>query len=93
MTSLELSIFLEMQHFSITRLIDKYKKELRFFGALEIEKITPDKGTQGGRPLNIVYLNEAQKNLLIVLLKNNNKTIEIKRELIKKMMEGKINEN
>lgn len=89
MTSLELSIYLEMQHFSITRLIEKYKKELEFFGELEIEKITPERGSQGGRPLNIVYLNESQKNLLIVLLKNNNKTIEFKRELIKKMMEDR----
>lgn len=86
MTSLELANSLNMQHFSITRLIEIYKDELEEFGNIETKKIIQGQGTPGGRPREIVILNEIQRDFIIVLLKNNSKNIiNLKMEIIKKI--------
>lgn len=84
MTTKELSKMLYLQHFTVNRILEKYRKHFERLGEIKIEKATPDKGTKGGRPLEFIILNEAQKDLLICLLKNSEKTVELKVDIIKK---------
>ena len=86
MTSIEISKELNIQHFSIGRIIEKYSKELEFFGDLkfEITQYGTGKGTAGGRPTKLYFLNEKQRDFLIVLLKNTRESVKLKAEIIKR---------
>lgn len=86
MTSIEISKELNIQHFSIGRIIDKYSKELEDFGDLnfKITQYGTGKGTAGGRPTKLYFLNGKQRDFLIVLLKNTKESVKLKAEIIKR---------
>lgn len=85
MTSLELSKKLKMQHFSIIRLIQTYRKELLQIGKLEEKLIEYGEGTPGGRPYVCFILTENQANLIVCFLKNSKENKQLKTNIIKKL--------
>lgn len=66
-------------------LIDLYKNELLEFGSLERFKDAPKKRSKGGRPFELVLLNEKQKSLLIMFLKNTDKSKKLKANLVRQL--------
>lgn len=84
MTSLEIAKKLNMQHFSIIRLVEYYVSYFNEFGKVEFIKTTPN--SRGGRPLKYAILNNLHEEFLILLLKNNDKTVQLKKDIFKKII-------
>jgi len=68
---------------SINCLISNYSKQLTQFGELKEVKIVENKKGMGGRPTIDYELNENQTILIISLMKNNPKIVEILTEYVK----------
>jgi len=70
----------EVQHHTVTRLIQQHEKDFKEFGILrfEIEEI---KGR--GQPRKNYYLNEQQATLLMTYLRNNEVVRGFKKELVR----------
>ena len=76
-----LAVGTDNEHNSVIRLVRKHKDTLEEFGTLrfEIEKTK-------GRPMEIVYLNESQTYFLMTAMKNSEKVVRFKKELVKEFM-------
>lgn len=81
--SKNLSKEFNISHYSISKIIYKYKEDFEMFGDIKI--ITKKKGIKGGRPERFFNLNEKQKLLLIIYL-NTNKLRKYKINIIKNMI-------
>ncbi len=73
-----------VEHHTVTRLIQTYEGDIKDFGILrfEIEEI---KGR--GQPVKYYKLNEQQATFLITLMKNTKKVVEFKFNLVKQFYE------
>lgn len=67
------------QHKNVKELIFKYQNEIREFGTLSVS----NEESTGGRPLEIVYLNEEQATFVITLMRNSRVVVKFKKELVK----------
>lgn len=71
------------KHRSVQRIIDKYNSSIEQFGKVRFE-ITPSKS---GQSQKVYLLNEQQATFLITLLKNTDKVVNFKLELVKQFYE------
>ena len=60
----------EVQHRTVTKLIQRYHVDLERFGVLRFKIAKPSAGNLGGRPQKVYLLNEQQATLLITYLRN-----------------------
>jgi len=67
------------------KMIFKYINDFKQFGEIEIINKKPIKGSKGGRPKRIVYLNESQINLLFMYLGNTSGNRKYKINLVVKL--------
>ena len=72
---------------SIQRTIENQINRLEKFGVMRFEITLPTKGSKGGRPKKVYYLNEPQATLLVTFLKNNDIVADFKTELVKQFYE------
>lgn len=77
-TTADISKCTKVDHSSIRRLISSHSETMETFGELEFRRIKSE-SKKGGRPFEIIALNESQLLFLISIMKNNPKTIELKR--------------
>lgn len=70
----------EVEHLSITKLIDKYEKDFEEFGELTSFQMTPEKGQ---RTVKAYYLTEDQFFLLVTFMKNTDIARKAKVQLVK----------
>ena len=68
---------------SVQRIIEKQIQRLETFGVMRFEITLPPKGSKGGRPKKIYWLNEPQATLLITFLKNTDTVADFKTELVR----------
>ena len=67
------------QHSTVRRIIKRYKTDIEDFGTFLISN---PKST-GGRPLELILLNEEQATFVITLLRNSKKVVAFKKELVR----------
>lgn len=78
--SLVISIGAGVRHDKVKESIRKYKTRVEKFGRLS----PPHKGeSTGGRPEEVYQLNEQQATFIITLMKNTDKVLDFKEELVK----------
>jgi phage regulator Rha-like protein len=70
----------EVEHLSITKLIDKYEKDFEEFGNLTSFQMTPEKGQ---RTVKAYYLTEDQFFLLVTFMKNTDIARKAKVQFVK----------
>ncbi|ARN90492.1 Rha family transcriptional regulator [Levilactobacillus brevis] len=68
---------------SVNELIRRYKDDLEDFGVLPFEMAKPIKGSLGGHPRRVWYLNKNQANLLITYLDNTKPVRQFKKSLVR----------
>ncbi|ATU69709.1 phage regulatory protein [Levilactobacillus brevis] len=68
---------------SVNELIRRYKDDLEDFGVLPFEMAKPVKGSLGGHPRRVWYLNKNQANLLITYLDNTKPVRQFKKALVR----------
>lgn len=68
---------------SVNELIRRYKNDLEDFGVLPFEMAKPIKGSLGGHPRRVWYLNKNQANLLITYLDNTKPVRQFKKALVR----------
>lgn len=68
---------------SVNELIRRYKDDLEDFGVLPFEMAKPIKGSLGGHPRRVWYLNKNQANLLITYLDNTKPVRQFKKALVR----------
>ncbi|MCT3568348.1 Rha family transcriptional regulator [Levilactobacillus brevis] len=68
---------------SVNELIRRYKDDLEDFGVLPFEMAKPIKGSLGGHPRRVWYLNKNQANLLITYLDNTKPVHQFKKALVR----------
>ena len=73
----------KVQHRTVQRLIKKHKKSLERFGKVRFQ-ITP---SNSGQNIKAYELNEPQATLLITFMRNTDKVIEFKENLVKAFYE------
>ena len=66
-------------HKNVINLINKYKKDIEYFGKVVFE-IRP---SQKGQSEKLALLNEEQATFIITLMRNNKEVVEFKKKLIK----------
>lgn len=59
------------------------------FGVLRFENVKPTKGTKGGRPLTVCYLNEDQATFYMTLSRNTPEVVRLKRDLVSAFSKAK----
>ncbi len=67
------------QHKNVKELIQKYQKDVKEFGTLSVL----NGESTGGRPLELYLLNEQQATFVMTLLRNSNKVVAFKKELVR----------
>jgi hypothetical protein len=70
---------LKITHVAIRKILKLHERDFLKFGNIEYDKIVYGKGTKGGKPKQIIYLNEKHYLLLVLYLSNCNKTIKRKK--------------
>lgn len=80
-TSKVIAEYGEVDHHTVTRLIQKYEDDLKELGVLRFE-IEKPKSIKGGRPEKIYHLNERQATLLITYMQNTLPVRKFKKELV-----------
>lgn len=83
MTSVELSKKLEVEHYTITRLIKKYRKYFNKLGKIKYY-IKPN-FDKAGKPPHVCNLNKKQQAFITVLLKNKIEAVEMKFNIVNKL--------
>lgn len=73
----------ENSHQSVFRLVKKYKDDLEEFGVVGFEIHKPKKGSNGGRPIELAFLNEQQTTLLLTYMRNSDIVRGFKKKLVK----------
>lgn len=73
----------ENSHQSVFRLVKKYKEDLEEFGVVGFEIHKPKKGSNGGRPIELAYLNEQQTTLMLTYMRNSDIVRKFKIKLVK----------
>ena len=68
----------ENQHKNVKELIQKYEKDIKDFGTLSVL----NGESTGGRPVEIILLNEEQATFLMTLLRNSTKVVAFKKKLV-----------
>lgn len=68
----------EVKHQNILQLFRRHEESIKHFGVIMFETWKPEKGSKGGRPETLYYLNEEQLTFFIMLMSNNKKVIEFK---------------
>ena len=68
--SLDIAKELKITHKSVRNMILKYKSDFMKYGDVIIKTEKPGKGTKGGKPRKVIYLNKNQKSLLFMYLGN-----------------------
>ncbi len=68
----------ENQHKNVKELIQKYERDMKDFGTLSVL----NGESTGGRPIEIILLNEEQATFLMTLLRNSKKVVTFKKELV-----------
>lgn len=71
----------EVQHHTVTKLIQTYEDDFKEFGLVRFKIDKPEKGSKGGRPKIQYLLNEEQATLLITYLKNTQPVRAFKKKL------------
>ena len=69
------------QHESVIRILDTYKKKFAQMGVLRFSDLKSG-NPSGGRPTKVCELNEMQATFLITLLKNTDKVVDFKFNLV-----------
>lgn len=91
------------QHKNIRELIEKHKSDIKEFGVIAFQMLKPENFNEdivyafetdkprnkGGRPEKIYKLNEQQATFLITLMKNTEKVVKFKKELVKQFYQMK----
>lgn len=67
------------KHHAVRELIKKYKSDIIDFGSLRIS----NEESTGGRPMEVIYLNEEQATFVITLLRNSKVVVKFKKELVR----------
>lgn len=67
------------QHHAVREIIKKYRSDIEDFGILLIL----NEESNGGRPMEIFYLNEEQATFVITLLRNSKVVVKFKKELVR----------
>ena len=67
------------EHHAVKQLIRQYKHDINDFGTLRISNAE----STGGRPLELYWLNEQQATFVMTLLRNSNKVVAFKKELVR----------
>lgn len=67
------------KHHAVRELIKKYKSDIVDFGSLRIL----NEESTGGRPMEVIYLNEEQATFVITLLRNSKVVVKFKKELVR----------
>ena len=67
------------EHHAVKQLIRQYKHDINDFGTLRISNAE----STGGRPLELYLLNEQQATFVMTLLRNSNKVVAFKKELVR----------
>lgn len=80
--SLILSKGMKINHKAVMQLVTKYRTMLEGHGVLTFQKSKPQ-GKKGGRPFDIIWLNESQTVFLITLMRNSEIVVNFKNELTK----------
>lgn len=68
----------ENQYKNVKELIQKYERDMKDFGTLSVL----NGESTGGRPIEIILLNEEQATFLMTLLRNSKKVVTFKKELV-----------
>lgn len=77
--SYDMAMGFDVQHRSIYRMCSVYKKDLEDFGKVRFRITSSD----SGQNIKVAILNEQQATFLATLLRNNEKAIEFKKQLVK----------
>lgn len=72
---------LGVEHKHTVEMLRRYQSRLEKYGVLPFETAKPQKGSNGGRPETIVYLNEHQSTFLVTLSRNSEKAVDLKQKL------------
>lgn len=67
------------QHHAVREVIKKYQSDIEEFGTLLIL----NEESSGGRPMEVIYLNEEQATFVITLLRNSKTVVKFKKELVR----------
>lgn len=67
------------RHKNVKELIQKYESDMTDFGTFSVL----NGESTGGRPVEIILLNEEQATFLMTLLRNSKKVVEFKKELVR----------
>lgn len=78
--SLQIAYGAQIEHESVTRMIEKYKQKLSRLGKVRFSDLKSGNST-GGRPIKIAELNEQQATFLLTLLKNTEPVVDFKFKL------------
>lgn len=68
--SLDIAKTLKITHKSVKNMIIKYKCDFESYGPIVVKTEKPGKGSKGGKPRKVIYLNDKQKSLLFLYLGN-----------------------
>ncbi|MEN8907909.1 MAG: Rha family transcriptional regulator [Clostridiales bacterium] len=85
-SSVDIAKETNINHASIVKLACKYKYVLKEFGDFELKQVPSSQG-HGGRPKEVVKLNDNQAIVIIFLLRNTEKTVYLKTKNLKKLLE------
>jgi phage regulator Rha-like protein len=69
-------------HADLKRVVRAHEKEFKEMGVLVLERCKPLQGTVGGRPSDSYLLNEKQFAFLMMLVKNTQESVEIKKRIV-----------
>ena len=74
---------LGIKHKNLLETIDKHLPHIERLGVVPFQTEKPRKGSKGGRPEKLCYLNEDQSIFLMTLSKNTERVVELKFQLVK----------
>lgn len=77
------------EHRLLKKIVTDHGDKFKTFGLIQLELHKPKKGSKGGRPDKSFLLNEDQFTLLIMLCKNNPKTVDLKVKIARQFVQMK----
>jgi len=72
---------LGVDHKNTLEMIRKYEPRFEKYGKVAFKTSKPPKGSIGGRPETIAYLNEQQATFLVTLSRNSEQAVDLKQKL------------
>lgn len=72
---------LGVEHKHTLEMIRKYEPRFERYGVVPFQTAKPPKGSNGGRPETVCYLNERQSTFLVTLSRNSEQAVDLKQRL------------